>query len=470
MRKTAVYVALLAIMSSSFVTVLNTSMTHVISPDLVETFGLDYSQLTWTFTSYQIIYAILMPVFGQLGDRSGRRRCLLVGLSVFGIGSLLSGVSWNYASLVVFRVIQGIGASAIFPNATVLATSLFEADHRGKVMGIWGMTVSLGSVTGPSIGGLIVRYLGWEYIFFVNVPCALVALIAILLATHSDSTTLQSFSFDVKGTVLLSTIIVALVTVLQSGPAVGWTSPLVLWMSLVLAVSVLSFVWVESRIAEPLIDLRIFTNRTFLAGIYCGGMHLVAIQGMQFLMPLFMAQILGMDALTIGLLMVPQAAIRLVVSPLAGVLEDKYTSKLPVTAGLIVRSVALISFAYLTQESSRAFLTFALLLDGTGAALIWSPSINAVLKSFPPDRAASITGVYNMIRFVMGVVGVVLVGLVLDQTYSKGFAPNNPVPGYFQSYVVLAGLTALGLLFAKSLGQQRGSVAGQTQSTEMSVN
>jgi EmrB/QacA subfamily drug resistance transporter len=469
MRKTAVYVALLAVMSSSFVTVLNTNMTHVISPNLVEAFGLDYSQLTWIFTSYQIIYAVLMPVFGKLGDRSGRRRCLLVGLCVFGIGSLLSGLSWNYASLVAFRVLQGIGASAIFPNATVLATSLFPPDHRGKIMGIWGMTVSLGSVTGPSIGGLIVRYLGWKSIFFVNAPCALLAMTAIMLATRSDSTTLDSFRFDTKGAVLLLTMVVTLVTVIQNGPTMGWASPSVILMLLVLTVSVPSFVLVENRITDPLIDPKTLTNKTFLAGVYCGGMHLVAIQGMHFLMPLFMGQVLGLDPLTIGILMAPQAAIRLVVSPIAGVLEDKYTSRIPVTVGIVVRSIALASFAYLTQESSRTFLTLSLLLDGVGAALIWSPSINAVLKSYPRDMAAYVTGVYNMIRFVMGVVGVGLIGLVLDKNYSADFVSNSPVPGYYQSYIVLAGVTALGLLFVKSLGKQADFVGSQTQARRMSV-
>ena len=150
MNRMARLVATAAIMMSSFATVLNTSMIRIASPDLQAYFGFSYSELTWVGNSYQIAYAVLLPVLGLIGDKYGRRRCLTWGLGVFAFGSLLSGFAWSFWSLIGFRIVQAIGASAIFPNAVATAMRLFPEENRGKVMGIWGMAISLGSVSGPS--------------------------------------------------------------------------------------------------------------------------------------------------------------------------------------------------------------------------------------------------------------------------------------------------------------------------------
>jgi len=454
MRKLATYLAFVAILTSSFVTVLNTSMTRIISPQLADVYGLSYSELTWVYSSYQIIYAVLLPVFGQLGDKRGRRICLLAGLVVFGIGSFLSGLAPNYVSLVLFRVIQGIGAAAIFPSAVVLAVSLFPPEHRGKVMGAWGMAVSMGSVAGPSLGGIIVNYLGWKYVFFINVPFVILGLISISMWVRSDSAQKESLKFDFLGLAILTAIIVTVVTSLQGGAENGW-SPLYLSGLLASVVLIPVFVWAEKKAPEPLVDLAIMRTRSFLSGLYCGGMHLVVIHGTQFLLPLFMAEYFGMDAFEIGIFLIPQAAIRFVISPLAGVLADKYTSRFPVAIGLVLRTAALLLLSFLTEESSLAYLALALLLDGSGAALIWSPTMNAVLNSAPPEHGSSVTGVFNMMRFIMASVGVVLVGLVLDKFSASEHIVGKPLPGYLHSYLALAALTALGLVFVRFLEERR---------------
>ncbi len=452
MKNSAKYIAFAAILASSFLTVLNTSMIRVASPDLQEALGLNYSNLSWIFNSYQIIYAILLPVFGQIGDKFGRHRCLIAGLTVFGIGSLLSGFSWDFRSLVAFRIIQAIGSAGIFPNAVVTATELFAPEHRGKVMGIWGMSVSMGSVLGPSIGGIIVQYLGWNYVFFANVPFAILSGIAILLLVQSDARKPSSFHFDYSGTIILAMMIISFIVGLQTGSQLGWGSLPVMIMLTTSAVCLPLFKRIEANCHEPVIQLRLFKNPVFLSGVYCGGSHLVAIQGMQFLMPIYLSAVKGFDAVTIGLMLIPQAAIRLVVSPLAGLLEDRFGSRTPVTAGLIVRTLALGLFAVLTPSSSKSFMTLALLLDGTGAALIWAPSLNAVINSSPKEMASSVTGVFNMLRFIMGSTGTVIIGLAMDRLFvGLPESSSAPVPGFFQTYMALAAMTALGLLFVRYL-------------------
>jgi len=453
MNRMARLIATAAIMTSSFATVLNTSMIRVASPELQAFFGFSYSELTWVGNSYQIAYAVLLPVLGLIGDKYGRKRSLSWGLGVFAFGSLVSGFAWNFWSLVSFRVVQAVGAAAIFPNAVAAAMRLYPEEQRGRVMGIWGMAISLGSVSGPSIGGIVLEYFSWQSIFLINLPVALLALASIIytVAPDADSGKPGAFRFDISGSAVLLVMIVSLVTGMQAASDAGWGSPLAISLLLVFSLCIPLFARIEAKAHEPIVDLGFVKSRAFLSGLYCGGMHLVAIQATQFMMPLYLANVLGMDSLAIGFLLVPQAAIRLVISPMAGYLEDKYGSRLPVSLGIVVRTVSLTALALLTPSSSYMAIMLTLLADGAGAALVWSPSMNAVLRLAPAEKTSSITGVFNMLRFIMGTVGVVIVGLVLDATYTAPQSPTSLVPGYYQSYVVLAVLTGAGLLAARHL-------------------
>lgn len=452
MSKTAKYIAFTAILVASFLTVINTNMIRVASPHLQEALDVNYSNLSWVLNSYQIAYAVLLPVFGQIGDKFGRRQCLVVGIAVFAIGALLGGLAWDFASLVIFRTLQAAGAAAIFPNALVTGTALFPPEHSGKVMGIWGMSTSMASVLGPTVGGFIVQYLGWQYIFHVNVPFAVLSGIAILLLIKSDWRKPSSFHFDYFGTFVLATMIIALIAGLQAGSEAGWTSPRAVIMLATAFVCLPLFNKIEQNCSEPVIQLEMFQNLSFLSAVYCGSTHLIAIQGMQFLMPIYLSTVKGFDPVKIGLILMPQALIRLVVSPIAGWLEDRYGSKIPVAAGLILRTLALASLGLLTASSTNTVITLALLLDGIGAALVWSPSLNAAINSSPKEMASSATGLFNMIRLIMAATSMVLVGLAMDKLFTgMPQSSSTPVPGFFQIYMAFAAVTALGLLTVRYL-------------------
>ena len=445
------YVTLLTLLTSAFATLLSTSMVRIASPFIQEAFSLRYADLTWIHNAYQISYAILLPVFGQLGDRCGRRKILLYGLGLFGVGSVLCGLSWDLLSMSLFRLVQGIGAAAIFPNALVLATGAFPSETRGKAMGIWAMGISLGSVSGPTLGGLFIELFGWRSIFFINVIFLAVSLLCIFRYVKVDSPSDGGAgAFDYRGTLILAVMIVSLVTAMVNGPDVGWTNFGVMALVGVMLLSLPVFFKVERNHDNPLIEPGLFKNRVFLTGVLCGGVHLVAIQGTNFLMPLFLSQVHGMHALSIGLLMLPQAAIRFVVSPLAGSIADRFGNRLPVTVGLLIRTAAMVSLGLLTAQSTALRIGLALVLDGAGAALVWAPSLNASLESCPEEMAGSAAGVFNMMRFVMGVIGTVVVGVVLDMFFTV-IPETGPVPGFLHAYLVLGFLTAIGLTRVKYL-------------------
>jgi EmrB/QacA subfamily drug resistance transporter len=460
MKNLGKYLALISILLSSFATVLNTSMVRIASPFIQEAFSIDYSDLTWIFNGYQIVYAILLPVFGLLGDKGGRKKMLIGGLIVFGVGSVLCALSWSYPTLLLFRVVQAIGAAAIFPNAVVIATNLFPPEQQGRIIGLWGTSTSMGSVAGPSIGGFIIQYLGWTYIFSINVVFAIAALISITTIVKSDTVKdPNQKSFDYLGTIFLATIIISLVISLTMGPDMGWTHPLVLSLLAVFAFSAMFFPKIEKRSESPVIDLSLFRNKIFVAGTLCGGTHLMAIQGMNFLMPLFLTQVKGLDALAVGVVMIPQALIRLLISPISGVLADKYGNRVPITAGLIVRTLSLSLFAFLSPSTPMLIITVALLLDGAGSSLIWAPSMNAVLAATDHSKASSVTGVFNMLRFIMGVIGTVIIGLIMDKFFTGVPLEASRIPGFFQSYSLLACITMSGLLVSRSLPLRRDTAA-----------
>ncbi len=445
------YFSLIALATSAFATVLSTSMVRIAAPYIQEAFLLRYADLTWIHNSYQISYAILLPVFGQLGDRYGRRRILLAGLLLFGIGSVMSGLSWNMLSLISFRLVQGIGGAAIFPNALTIGTGLFPKHERGKAMGIWAMGVSLGSVTGPTLGGFVVQLLGWRSVFFVNVAFILVSLVSIFTVVRMvEQTDDSEGAFDFRGTIMLAFMITMLITGIVSGPERGWTDPLILVMMTGVLVVLPLFWRYEGEHHKPVIDPDLLRNRTFMSGMLCGGVHLVAIQGMNFLMPLFLSHVHGWSAMTIGLIMLPQAAVRLVISPLSGYIADRFDNALPVIVGLSVRTTGLILMALLTDQSTIFHIGFVLTLDGIGAAMVWAPSMNAAMESSPEEKRGSVAGVFNMLRFVMGALGTVFVGVVLDLAFRAPTA-GTPVAGYLHAYLMLASFTGLALLRVRDL-------------------
>lgn len=460
------YTTLITLLTSAFATVLSTSMVRIATPYVQEAFSLRYADLTWIHNAYQISYAVLMPVFGQLGDRHGRRRILLLGLAVFGMGSILCGLAWDLVSMSIFRLIQGVGAAAIFPNALVLATGTFPSEHRGRAMGIWAMGISLGSVAGPTLGGVVIDLMGWRSVFFINIFFVAVSLLCILfLIRAEDRKTDASGEFDYWGTVILAVMMVSLVTSMVNGPDAGWMSFGVMATVALVLVSIPLFYRLEHAHSNPLIHPDLFRNRVFMTGVLCGGVHLVAIQGTNFLMPLFLSQVHGMHALAIGLLMLPQAAVRFVVSPLAGTMADRFGNRVPVTLGLVVRTAAMASIALLSAESTPLNIAACLLLDGTGAALIWAPSLNASIESCPTEMAGSAAGVFNMLRFVMGAIGTVTVGVVLDMFFVT-IPSTGPVPGFMHAYLALGALTALGLTQVRHLKQRDQAADGLFSDSE----
>lgn len=444
-------VALATILTATFLTALNSSMVRVATPMMQETFGTSYSWLTWVQNGYTLVYAVLMPVAGRLGDMYGRRRIFLFGVCVFTLGSILCTFTWSFASLIVFRAIQAIGSGAVFPNAVIMATSLYSPEERGRILGLWGAVGSVGSVIGPSLGGFLVEFLDWRSVFYVNIPIGILVFFA-ATARLKESELKQKRPFDLAGASMFGLTVLSFLLALNIGNDFGWMGWQVWSLAAAGCLLTLIFVRQENRCTDPMIHLDLLTSKAFLVAVVCGMIHMYAGQTVGFLMPLFLVNIQGYGAAVMGLMLLPSALVRVFVSPYSGSLSDKYGARLPAGLGMCALVVTFLLLARLHQTSSAWYIGVCLLLNGAGGGLMQSPVLNSVIGSRDSSESGVVSGLFNMTRFVGGMIGTAVAGIqVGDEMAASGAVMPGPISGFYEAFMTASVLAAIGFFVSRRL-------------------
>ncbi len=445
------HLALANILAATFLTVLNSNMVRVAVPQMHHTFGVSVSWLTWVQNGYALVYAVLMPVTGRLGDMYGRRRMFLIGVGTFTVGSLLCTFTWSFSSLIAFRTLQAIGSSCIFPNAVIMACNLYEPEHRGKVLGIWGSVGSVGAVIGPSLGGFLIQFLDWRSVFYVNIPIGIAVFAAALLQLQEGATS-EKQPFDYVGSVLLGTTVLSFLLALNLGSDYGWTSPHIVILLLLGTVQAFLFVRWERRQHPPIVDLKVVSSKPFLVAAFCGMVHMASGQTIGFLMPLFLVSVQGYEPAVMGLMLLPSSLVRIFASPTGGMLSDKYGSRLPVSIGMTAKIVTFYLLAIMTKSSPAWYVWIALLLNGIGGGLVQSPVLNSVLGAHDESERGAISGLFNMTRFIGGMSGTAIAGIMVgDSIPDSSLIPEGPVKGFYHAFLFAAALALLGLALSRML-------------------
>jgi EmrB/QacA subfamily drug resistance transporter len=445
-------------MLASFMTVLNTNMIRVAVGELLRAFDISVTRLTWVFTSYTLVYAILMPIFGRVGDMYGRKRLFLGGLTLFAVGSALCSAAWSFQSLVAFRCVQALGAAAVYPNALIMATDLFGPERRGRILGIWAASSSLGSMIGPTIGGFLAQFFAWQSIFYVNIPIALIAVGAGFIQLRENRAQGRREPFDVGGALTLGLAVLFLLLYLTGIRDWGWGT----WRAPALlggfAATLATFVWIERRVKTPMIDLGMFRNPAMILALVLGMIHMFCGQGSTFMMPLFLTEVKKFSPAIMGLILFPGSLVGVIGSPISGGLADRFGSRRPVIAGMMARSAANVMFALMTAASQVWAIIMLRFVLAFGGSATWSPLLSFVLAENPPERGGVVVGVFNSIRMIGGILGTTLTGMIIDAHWTTAALPNGTevtplggVPGFFAGFVMLAGLSFLGGLLALNL-------------------
>jgi len=414
----------------TFMSTLDGSIVNIALPVLSKQLGLPIAQIEWVTTGYLMAICTVILFFGKLGDMVGKIRVFRLGTYIFIVGSLLCGFSGSLPFLIVSRVIQALGASMTMANSQGIITDIFPAKERGKALGLIGTFVSLGSIAGPSVGGIIISSLGWEYIFWVNVPIGLIAVFIGWKVLPADLVKVKA-KVDAPGSLLFAVFIVALFSGLLLGQQSGYGN---LWiiLSLVLAAAAfILFLRVETKREQPLLELSLFKNPLFSVSILCGFLVFSANFCFNIIAPFYAQNMLNLSPFSAGFLLMLFPICMVVVAPISGALSDKLGSEPLTFAGLIVMVIAQFGLAALHDGSSLWVVGTWIAMLGIGSGLFQSPNNSLVMSQVPRTQLGSAGSVNSLVRNVGMVVGITIATTTLFHVMSSkaGHRVTGLVPG-----------------------------------------
>ncbi len=421
LKRLAVVVVLGTIMS-----ILDTTIVNVAIATLARDFRSPLTTVQWVSTGYLLALATVIPLTGWAVERFGAKRMWIVSLALFLAGSALCGASWSVQSLIAFRVLQGIGGGMIMPIGQSILATAAGPQRMGRVMSLLGVPMLLGPVLGPVLGGLIVDTVSWRWIFYVNIPIGIVAIVLAVRMLPGNDPTDPSTRLDVRGLLLLSPGLVLLVYGLAQagqGSPVSVFVPIGVGGALIVGFAVHAL---RSKIT-PLIEVVLFRNRSFAAAAattFCFGASLF---GGMLLLPLYYQVVRGESALSAGLLMAPQGIGAALVMPLAGKLTDRYGAGRIVPGGLLVAVLGTVAYTQLGAHTGYALLAISLFVRGIGFGFVMMPAMAAAYQTLSRNRVPRATTAINIVQRVGGSLGTALVAVVLEHQISvqvQGAAPG----------------------------------------------
>jgi EmrB/QacA subfamily drug resistance transporter len=426
-------------------------------PSIRVSLGVGLDALEWTVNAYTLSFAVLLLTGAALGDRFGRRRMFIAGLSVFTLGSAAAALAPTGAALIAARAVQGAGAALVMPLTLTLLSEAFPAGRRGVALGIWSGISGLGVALGPVIGGAVVSGISWHWIFWINVPIGIV--VAPLAYLRLQESRGAERRLDVGGLVLATAGLFGIVYALVRANALGWGSSTVLGGLLGGAALLVVFIAWELRQRDPMLPMRFFRSRAFSATSVVAYAMYFGMFGSIFLLAQFFQTVQHYSALQAGIRTLPWTAMPIVVAPLAGIFSDRIGSRPLMAAGLALQAAALATIAWLITPSAP-YLEFVVpfILAGSGMAMVFAPSANAVLSAVTAGEAGQASGANNTIREVGGVFGITVLATVFS--HAGGYAtPATFVAGLQPAVFVGALMLALGagaaLLVPRRAAQRR---------------
>jgi EmrB/QacA subfamily drug resistance transporter len=413
---------------SLLVIVIDNTIVNVTLPTLVRDLNADLSQLQWVVDAYTLVFAGLLLLAGTLGDRYGRRRTLLAGLTIFGVASAAAAAAGGVGQLVIARAVMGAGAAFIMPATLSLLTSVFtDARERAMAIGIWAATAGVGVALGPVVGGFLLDHFWWGSVFIVNVPIVAAAIVgARLLVPESRDPVARAI--DWTGALLSGVGLVALVWAIIEAPSKGWTSVAVAGAMLLAAVALVAFVAWERRVEQPLLDVDLFRNARFTAASITVTVLFFALFGFLFLSTQYLQFVLGYSPSAAGLRMLPYAGAMIVAAPLSSKLVVRFGTKRVVTTGMLTFALGLAVAATITTSTGYGRLGIAMLFMGVGMGLAGAPATESIMGSLPTDRAGIGSAVNDTTRELGGALGVAIVGSIVSSLYSSQLVLSENVP------------------------------------------
>ncbi len=402
-----------------FMIMLDTTIVNVAIPAMSTGLNTTLDQILWVLNAYILVYAVLLITAGRLGDLYGQRNLFAIGLAVFTVASALCGFAQDANQLIAARILQGVGGALLTPQTLAILTNLFPPERRGAAFGIWAGVAGLATLAGPTVGGAIVTYIDWRWIFFVNVPIGIATLVA-AFAIIPDLRPGRRHGWDIVGVILVTAGLFAVVFGLIEGERFNWgeigsyliTIPEVIGAGAVLLV--LFVIW-ERFQEEPLIPLALFEERNFAVANWIAAA--IAFGMMSLFLPIiiYLQSVRDFSALTAGLTLAPMSLTSMVVAPFAGRFADRVGGKYILMTGILVFAIGFSTLTFVAGPDSTwiSFLVPAI-VSGAGMGMTFAPMTTVAMRNISPRMAGAASGVLNTTRQVGAAIGSAVVGALLQ--------------------------------------------------------
>ncbi len=435
--------ALTIVAMSSYMNTLDTSIVNISLPRLSETFGVSASAVLWVVLAYMLTLTGLMLTVGRLADTLGRNRLFTVGIAVATLGLGLCALAQNLSQLVLFRVIQASGAAAVVALGIAIITEVFPEKERGRALGITIAVVGAGLTSGPVLGGLLLEVFDWRAIFYLRLPVGMLTLfMAYAFLKRQPSPGLRGGRFDWGGAFTLFLGLGAFLRAINQGQARGWLSPFILGLAIGAAFSLGLFLFVESRVSRPVLDIRMFHHRVFAAGTSSLFLTFIVRMSINVLTPFYLIQSLDFSPSLSGLLMGTIPLSLLLLSPVSGWLSDRLGARSLCITGMGVVVLGVLLMLGLDDTSTAADVAITLTLFGVGCAIFEPPNMNLIMGASSKERLGTASAIVSTLRTVGQSVGLALAGAVFatrQQTYSAGgMAKGQALAGGFHDALLVS--------------------------------
>ena len=386
---------------------------NVAIPSMMSSLNTDIDRIQWVQTGYGITQAVMIPAVGWLGARFGTKRLFLLSTCLFITGSILSGLAWDIHSLIIFRIVQGIGGGPITPLGMSILYRTFPPDKRGFAMGLYNFSHSFGPAIAPALGGYLIEMFNWRAIFYINVPVGWLSA-GLVFLTMPQTQDQQRRPFDAVGVLSMASFLVLLLLALSEGRHYGWGAPMIMTLFGIAGLSLCIFLMTELSSKVPFVDIRLHRNIPFAMGCLIGFLNTLEFRGTNFLLPIMLQRIFHYTPFHTGLLFLPPALVMGVTSIFAGRLSDKIQPKILLTAGLLILTYVSFQFCAIDAWATPALLLGLIILRRAAQAFCHAPLTSAALRSIPEEQIHMASGLFNLHRTLAGAVGVALTATLID--------------------------------------------------------
>ena len=414
------WAVLLVVSLGFFMTLLDLTIVNIAIPDIITRLHASLDDVLWVINAYALVLAVLVITSGRLGDLIGPRIMFAMGISVFTVASAACGLAFSPGWLIGFRAVQGLGAAMLMPQTLTIITNTFPAERRGAAFGVWGAVAGVATIAGPTLGGLLVTAFDWRWIFFVNLPFGVIALV-LTFVIIPDMRPGRRHRIDIPGVLLASAGLLAICYGLVEGQKYDWGTitsfisiPLVLAVGVLLLIAFLVLQW-RTQDREPLVPFALFRDRNYAVVTWVSGTLAIGMMGIFLPFTIYLQSVLGFSALRAGLTMAPASLLSMFVAPVAGRLTDRIGGKYILMLGLVLFAGGM-GWVALEATTTSVWYDFlpALIVAGVGMGCVFAPMVTVAMRNVDPRMAGAASGVLNTVRQVGLVIGTAAVGALLQ--------------------------------------------------------